>query len=1417
MAILQFDTITDAVTALKKRNIPMDQVPQVKNFIQNRYHQLQRQGYWSKPENAGFGHMLRRQGFVIDPTQGRGGPDAPPRVQYRTNHYGEPERVPTAPAPVHLVTDHYGEYARPQSSLASPQRRRQANPHAASQHLAPQAASHAPIATSSSPNDLLYQFSHPIKVDPKLQDYIRLNKPYPPPDARERFFQGNLTDPDTWNAAAQMMQQTSQYFGSQAAKGGKWVDSVLGPSESNSLFGPLGTFAAANQLLLNQAIRNGKSLPASVQASLTKLKALSDHPVEKMAGSGVKFVTGMPSMIPTGAALMLQGGKALGAGAVGSYALATGDVNTEKEALDAEQTEADKFNTDLYNNFAGGDRGAPSKIARAAYYAAHPKQTFTWKGKPIRGKDLALATVQNVIDGAVDQAANDPVMFGMNLYGAYSGFKGLKNDITELSLSRSSQHYRKAQISAWREDEANMYGQKAAAHEAKLEQMRQNRNAPEKLSKTSLLDRDYLAAQKVKAAAEQRMQKDFGYEAYPDPSPPTGFEAVASKPKNPYALDRDDEGGYSGNPKYYYDPASGVGRSYHESPLGEQMDWAVKEGYSPSVVRPPMHSPYLGETFNLADWQKGANGLWEPRIPSPKSKISGASDLAASLIASFGIPASHANAVSQVADDRAAHWSKETGYPKSLWYQKTFQDIVQGSPRNSHPSASNSKGDPNTLFQGDKGAVQFQPDGRAVMMALEHPDITTVVHELSHIYRRQLRGEHLRHVENWIGVKDGQWTKPQEEAFANAFVDYLHNRSLPNKKIGPIFTQLKSWMGDVNQTLKTGQKNPAIQDSVRQAFDHLLADPPPGSPGKIISQEAPAKAGASSVLEDDALPSMHRQEISAALTRFQERFDREKTHASTSASHDTDNARDAAVIGAGILAQHKGGVMRYADWRSQFSPLVKGWGKEQLTNLWKASKDKFKTWDSDHPSRVYSDNEWELMSDDQRQAILDGARKSKYSKAEAMAIPMDTRGVPIHPDGSANIEALQAIKPDNVYPEGEERVTLTHPTSINFRTRGLTEQSNWKPTYISPQDIWRIASKKEEVHGKQIGGMLSALAYDRSTHNLDYIPIHESKKTYSDAQGVIRPDAGPRYYATETREGRVSAAASRQATSTVVQNNATKGGFTAAIVIGDHGMSMGNPTFARAYRAEVNYSLNKGILRKANLDEATKFAVSKIPAYLLKAKGARAIKTWEQWNEIAPKLGFQARNIFYSGLGDPYLSGKIGVPNFQDVLGGFNGHHDIPTGYAVSLVRIEPGQGKGKTTAQLNKEKLYDRPIASHTAFDYPSLGKGHGEIATPFPAQLIFHDAVLNYAIKSGKKYDGSTHDLMFWLTKGGIHLTEMTPAIAQHIEAWIKKPYDVEARSKSQAEKYQTNLPKEQRHVGPFAQENAARERQSHRSGNR
>lgn len=128
-----------------------------------------------------------------------------------------------------------------------------------------------------------------------------------------------------------------------------------------------------------------------------------------------------------------------------------------------------------------------------------------------------------------------------------------------------------------------------------------------------------------------------------------------------------------------------------------------------------------------------------------------------------------------------------------------------------------------TLKQGEaspKGAVQFLDDGRAVLSLFEAADVSTIIHELGHILRRQLSTEDRATIEAWAGVEGGRWDTAAEEKFARAFERYVMEGKAPSWRLKEVFSKLKKWLLDIYGSVSA--LNVEIPDEVRDVFDRLL-------------------------------------------------------------------------------------------------------------------------------------------------------------------------------------------------------------------------------------------------------------------------------------------------------------------------------------------------------------------------------------------------------------------------------------------------------------------------------------------------------------------------------------------------------------------------------------------------------------------
>jgi hypothetical protein len=145
-----------------------------------------------------------------------------------------------------------------------------------------------------------------------------------------------------------------------------------------------------------------------------------------------------------------------------------------------------------------------------------------------------------------------------------------------------------------------------------------------------------------------------------------------------------------------------------------------------------------------------------------------------------------------------------------------------------------------TLFQGEayipKGAVTFDPDGiKATIHAFAAKDVSTLIHENAHVFRRVLSDVATRTdnkkvradldtIEEWAGVKDGKWTRDAEEKFARGFERYITEGDAPTPKLRRAFESMKQWMLQVYRQITGTEIDIEITPAVKEVFDRMLSE-----------------------------------------------------------------------------------------------------------------------------------------------------------------------------------------------------------------------------------------------------------------------------------------------------------------------------------------------------------------------------------------------------------------------------------------------------------------------------------------------------------------------------------------------------------------------------------------------------------------
>jgi len=125
------------------------------------------------------------------------------------------------------------------------------------------------------------------------------------------------------------------------------------------------------------------------------------------------------------------------------------------------------------------------------------------------------------------------------------------------------------------------------------------------------------------------------------------------------------------------------------------------------------------------------------------------------------------------------------------------------------------------LFQGKKGATEILSDGQMIIHAFENADVTTMLHEAAHVFRKQLPEEDNKTVLDWAGAKS--FDIVTEEKFARGFERYMAEGKAPNSALKDIFEKFKNWLLEIYKKIKNSAIDIKLNDNIRKLFDKIVS------------------------------------------------------------------------------------------------------------------------------------------------------------------------------------------------------------------------------------------------------------------------------------------------------------------------------------------------------------------------------------------------------------------------------------------------------------------------------------------------------------------------------------------------------------------------------------------------------------------
>jgi len=159
------------------------------------------------------------------------------------------------------------------------------------------------------------------------------------------------------------------------------------------------------------------------------------------------------------------------------------------------------------------------------------------------------------------------------------------------------------------------------------------------------------------------------------------------------------------------------------------------------------------------------------------------------------------------------------------------------------------------LNQGKKAAVEFLEDGRALIHLSQTSDFSSWVHELSHVFRRQLSAADMATAAAWAGATETAWSEAAEEKFAKGFEDYLREGLAPTPELRGIYERFADWMRRIYRSIRS-----IVSPEIRGVYDRILTRQ---------GQAAAAGAPGPKLLNQPGNMETRRQQVGAAFQKLE--------------------------------------------------------------------------------------------------------------------------------------------------------------------------------------------------------------------------------------------------------------------------------------------------------------------------------------------------------------------------------------------------------------------------------------------------------------------------------------------------------------------------------------------------------------------
>jgi len=254
----------------------------------------------------------------------------------------------------------------------------------------------------------------------------------------------------------------------------------------------------------------------------------------------------------------------------------------------------------------------------------------------------------------------------------------------------------------------------------------------------------------------------------------------------------------------------------------EEQAWLAEQEGAKEPTRPPTAELAAIKAEQEAKGELEKQPPPEPPAPAVEQAKGWTRDaFKAKLSQAFPkLKADHADAVVAMAEARAA----AQGMPLDKWLDTYIADIrvAEQAPKKLGPTTA--------AF-----IRKLRSDGRIVLTAIKtKPTLSTLVHEVGHIFRQTLDEALLPQVETWVathpGAKaaGGKWNRAAEEVFAEGFETWVRSpqaaKSVP-ATVQEAFGKLRDWLVAMFKSVTPGggsKVRPQMTPEVASAFEAMM-------------------------------------------------------------------------------------------------------------------------------------------------------------------------------------------------------------------------------------------------------------------------------------------------------------------------------------------------------------------------------------------------------------------------------------------------------------------------------------------------------------------------------------------------------------------------------------------------------------------